>query len=215
MSGNLRQSLVEKLRDKAFRHEYMAEHIRTGIAYQIRALRDKRGWSQQEMGRHLKKPQSVVSRLEDPDYGRVSLQTLIEVADVFDVGVLVRFVGYRELLERTSDLSPAALLAPSFDEEESAPVTYKAVQGTSAASEGARSGTEQSTWSRNTLYSLTLDDPERRRQGQATITQSERERNALSLQRGSSAIQTDSIVGSANRFPTLTRAGYLLDHATH
>jgi transcriptional regulator with XRE-family HTH domain len=114
MNGASKQGLVEELGDKQFRDAYVAEHLRTGVAYQIRALREKRGWSQAELGRRTGKPQSAVSRLEDPDYGRLSLKTLLELAAAFDVALMIRFVAFSELLERTTDLSPEALAVADF-----------------------------------------------------------------------------------------------------
>jgi hypothetical protein len=36
------KKLFDKLRKKSYRDSYVAEHVRRGIAYQIRALRDAR-----------------------------------------------------------------------------------------------------------------------------------------------------------------------------
>jgi transcriptional regulator with XRE-family HTH domain len=93
----------------------VAEHVRTGISYQIRALRAQRGWSQKKLAEEIGKPQSVVSRLEDPDYGKLSVQTLLEVASAFDVALLIQYVNFPEFLKRTRDVSQEALRADSFD----------------------------------------------------------------------------------------------------
>jgi hypothetical protein len=109
--------LFEKLRRKSYRHAYLAQHLGRGIAYQIRALRDQRYWKQGEFAKALSKPQSVAHRLEDPDYGKYTLQTLIEVANVFDVALQVRFVPYSTFLTATRDLSAASMYVQSFDAE--------------------------------------------------------------------------------------------------
>jgi transcriptional regulator with XRE-family HTH domain len=83
--ATLTKRLFEKLKSKPYRQAYVAEHVRTGIAYQIRSLRAQRGWSQKRLAEEMGKPQSVVSRLEDPDYGKLSVQTILEGAAVFDV----------------------------------------------------------------------------------------------------------------------------------
>jgi transcriptional regulator with XRE-family HTH domain len=107
--------LLTKMLSKRYRDAYVAENVRTGIAYQIRALRQQRGpMSQKDLGRLTGKPQCVVSRLEDPDYGRFTLQTLLDVAAAFDVALLVQFVSHDEFLRRTRDVSPEALEVPSF-----------------------------------------------------------------------------------------------------
>jgi hypothetical protein len=68
------------------------------------------------------KPQSVVSRLEDPDYGKVSIQTVLDGAAAFDVALLVQYVSFPEFLQRTRDVSPEALRVDSFDERQRFPM---------------------------------------------------------------------------------------------
>ena len=111
----LSKIIIEKLARKDYRDAYVAESVRTGISYQILAIRGHRGWSQRKLAEVLKKPPSVVCRLEDPDYGRLSIQTLLEIASAFDVAPIVQFVTYPEFLRRTRDISPDALNAESFD----------------------------------------------------------------------------------------------------
>jgi transcriptional regulator with XRE-family HTH domain len=113
----LGKKLLAKLQKPAYRHAYVAEHVRRGIAYQIRALRDQRGWSQGKFSSLLGKPQSVVSRLEDPGYGKLTLQTLLEVANVYDVALEVRFVPYSSFLQRTRDVSAASMYVAEFKDD--------------------------------------------------------------------------------------------------
>ena len=111
------KTLLGKLQNRRYRHSYMSEHVRRGIAYQIRALRDQLGWSQGAFAGELGKPQSVVSRLEDPTYGKVTIQTLLEVAGAFDVALQVRFVGYSQFLRDNQDRTSVAMLVPSFTDD--------------------------------------------------------------------------------------------------
>jgi transcriptional regulator with XRE-family HTH domain len=110
---------AEKLRDKAYRDAYVVSHIRVGIPYQIRALREQEGrkWSQSELGRRMRKPPNVISRLEDPEYSRHTISTLLELASAFDVALLVKFVSYSRFLNEFSDVSPSALEADGFDDD--------------------------------------------------------------------------------------------------
>lgn len=104
-----------KLKSKKFREAYAAERVRSGIAYQITALREQRKLSQTELGQIMGKPQSVISRLEDPDYGRVSLKTLIEVADALDVALTVKFTEFSKIVADANHLSRNDLMVNSFD----------------------------------------------------------------------------------------------------
>jgi len=114
---SISSKLLAKLRKKTYRRGYMAEHTRRGIAYQIRALRDQEEWSQGKFARQLEKPQSVVSRLEDPTYGKVTVQTLLEVANTFDVALQVRFISYSQFLRDNQDLTSVAMQVDSFEDD--------------------------------------------------------------------------------------------------
>jgi len=115
--SSIGRKLLEKLQKRAYRHAYLSEHVRRGIAYQIRALRNQRGWNQGAFSKNLGKPQSVVCRLEDPSYGKVTIQTLLEVANVYDVALQVRFVPYSAFLQQTRDISTESKKVLSFDDD--------------------------------------------------------------------------------------------------
>jgi transcriptional regulator with XRE-family HTH domain len=108
-------ALVRELTDAEFRHEYMADQVRSWIAFQIRALREQRRWNQADLARESGKTQSVISRVEDPDYGKLSLQTCLELAAAYDLPLLVQFVEWDDWLSRMSNMSPSALRKRSFD----------------------------------------------------------------------------------------------------
>lgn len=119
MSGTTKSRLTklkEKFVDKTYRDAYVSAHVRRWIANQIRALRaDKtRSWTQADLAARMGKPQSVVSRLEDPDYGKMTVNTLLEVAAAFDVALEVKFVAHEQFVRDTEDVSERAMAAPSF-----------------------------------------------------------------------------------------------------
>lgn len=113
------KNFIRKLQNKEYREAYVADQTRSKIAFQIRTLREQgeRRWSQTELASRMGTKQSVISRLENPDYGKVSLQTLLDAAAAFKVPLLVEFAGWEDWLRRMSDVSVRALERKSFDGE--------------------------------------------------------------------------------------------------
>jgi len=105
------------LTSKKYRDAFVLEHARNSIAFQIRVLREERGWTQKKLGDEAGKPSNVISRLEDPNYGKPSLSTLFEIASACDCGVLVKFVPFTRLLREYEDVSPLALSSPEITKE--------------------------------------------------------------------------------------------------
>jgi hypothetical protein len=108
---------MNKMSNKEFRRAFVESNVRRGLAYQVRAMRKAKKMSQGELGGLLAKPQNVVSRLENPSYGKWTVQTLLEVAAGFDVAVLVKFVPYSRLVRETEDLSNEALAPMDYQTE--------------------------------------------------------------------------------------------------
>lgn len=113
-----------------YRHAFVEEKIRTGLAAQIRAMREARpGLTQKKLGQTLGKAQSWIARLEDPNEVPPTLPTLLQVAQAFDVDLQVRFAPFSELIDWMSGtprvnlgLSADALSVSSFKAEEEAGV---------------------------------------------------------------------------------------------
>jgi transcriptional regulator with XRE-family HTH domain len=110
------EQFIRQIGEREMRHAYMADQVRTRIALQIRALRDQaeRRWSQVELGRRAGKPQNVISRIENPDYGQITLQTLFDMAAAFDLPIYVDFSEWEEWLAHMKDLSSNSLQRRSF-----------------------------------------------------------------------------------------------------
>lgn len=122
-SAELRE-LMNTLTDEEYRVEFVSENIGTGLAFQIRHLRDSRGWTQDELAQRIDKAQQeTISQWEDPNYGSYSVRTLKKLAAAFDVALSVRFVPFSELAAWVLQLTPQRLAPPDFDNEFNAAIT--------------------------------------------------------------------------------------------
>ncbi len=119
-----KEGLIRRLRKgRDARTRFVESHLDKKLAFQIRSLR---GDSSQEKVEELTGiKQQAISRLENPSYGKATLTTLKKIAAAFDVGLLVEFVPFSQLIKRVSGtpyiergLSPETMNVPSFDEEE-------------------------------------------------------------------------------------------------
>jgi ribosome-binding protein aMBF1 (putative translation factor) len=71
--------------------------VNAAVAQVIYEARIKAGLSQGELAKRIGTTQSVISRLEDADYGAHSLSMLQRIAAAFDKQVEVRFVSIKAL----------------------------------------------------------------------------------------------------------------------
>ena len=112
------KKLLEELKDKETREHFVAEHVTTGLPFQIHGLREKLGLTQAELAKRADMAQERISVLEDPNYEFIpKINTLLKLANVFDVPLIVRFGSWKEVFDWETNLSPEALAPPSFDEE--------------------------------------------------------------------------------------------------
>jgi transcriptional regulator with XRE-family HTH domain len=122
---NSKKSLTNRLDSgKESRGRFVSSHVDKGYAFQIRAMREARQWSQTDLARMVDMNQNAISRLESPYYGKATLSTLKRIAAAFDVGLVVRFVPFTKLINWVSGtayvengLSTDALIVPAYEEE--------------------------------------------------------------------------------------------------
>ncbi len=131
------EAFANDLANKEFRDEFVADQIRMRIATLIRALReqDDRNWSQAELGRQMGgKPQSVISRLEDPDYGKLSVQTLLEAAAAFGLPLWIDMPEWENWLGLIGDVPSSKTRRSFFDSERLVGQAGKAKRGVETGS---------------------------------------------------------------------------------
>lgn len=148
MTSTRRQQIVASLCDPEYRRAFVDEEISTGLAFQIRAMREGRGWSQQELGSRAEAggpiAQETICKFENPDYGRYSLTSLKRLAAAFDVALMVRFVPFSRLVDLTAWPSPGDLNVPSFAEDER--LGGPRVADVTVVATGGEQSTDSVTW---------------------------------------------------------------------
>ncbi len=109
----MKTSLLRSLKailDKRSREALVDSHVRNGIAFQIRAMRRERNWTQEDLAKQADMKPTQITRVENPVYGSHTVTTLRRIASAFDVALVVRFVPFSELLkwdEGSRNMAPA------------------------------------------------------------------------------------------------------------
>jgi transcriptional regulator with XRE-family HTH domain len=117
MSINSRKTrLIEKLQNKEYRDSYVSSNIDVGVAFQIRALRKQRKYTQKKLAKITHMKQERISVLENPS-NTPNISTLKKIANAFDVGLIVRFIPISNLMKWQLNLSCESLDALSFNED--------------------------------------------------------------------------------------------------
>jgi transcriptional regulator with XRE-family HTH domain len=111
-------------RGSSARAEFVSSHVDKTLAFQLRAIRDRQGLSQEKLAEMVDMNQNAISRLESEWYGKPTIRTLKRLAAALDVALVVRFVPFNQLVDWVSGtpfmdrgLSTSALAVPSFEEE--------------------------------------------------------------------------------------------------
>jgi transcriptional regulator with XRE-family HTH domain len=109
-----RASLIKKLRkSKEYREAFIDAEFSVGIPFQIRALREQRKWNQEQLANAAGMRQPRISAMEKAGYGALTLKTLKSLASAFDVGLVVKFASFGEMVEWADSFSPDTFRVPS------------------------------------------------------------------------------------------------------
>lgn len=109
------KDLASRLENDEFRSSFLISYTNMFISNQLRALRADK--SQSEFSELLQKPQSVISRIENPDASK-SLNTLFEIANTLKLALIIRFVDYPTFIKVTSDFSEETLAPKPYQRSE-------------------------------------------------------------------------------------------------
>lgn len=112
------KQLLESWKDREYRADFVRERVRSSVALQIRALREQRnGMTQKQLGDALGKAQTWISVLEDPEYGKMSVATLLSLAEAFDTDLEIKFRPFSRALHELTKQGSEYFEVRSFDQE--------------------------------------------------------------------------------------------------
>jgi transcriptional regulator with XRE-family HTH domain len=113
--------LIERLRkdlqNENSRQVYADTITNALVSAQIKALREQRNLSQEELGTLIGTQQSGISRLEKTDYSAWKVETLRKLAKAFGVRLRIRFEGFGSLVEEITGFTGEHLLPTTFEND--------------------------------------------------------------------------------------------------
>jgi transcriptional regulator with XRE-family HTH domain len=114
---NTQSQIAKSLRKKKYREAFVRSQINIGIPFQVRALREKRPWNQKQLAEAAGMLQPRISAIERPGGSKLNLETLLRLAAAFDVGLIVRFASFSEMVRWADEFSPDSFEVPSFADD--------------------------------------------------------------------------------------------------
>lgn len=123
--SQLNQRLRKNFKDKEYAHAYVDGFLNASIATQIKVLREERGWTQKKLAAEAGMEQSRISLLENVNYDKWSISTLLKLKEAFDITLTVSFDTFSEKIDDIAIFSRENLkkspreddLRPSTDTE--------------------------------------------------------------------------------------------------
>lgn len=117
LSESMLAQKTARLQSKQYRDAFVASQISVGLPFQIRALREQRGWKQSKLAEKADMLQPRISAMERPGESKFNLETLRRIASAFDVALEVRFVPFSELVDWSERFNPDTFNVQSFAED--------------------------------------------------------------------------------------------------
>jgi len=111
------EQLLASLRDREYRNAFVCERTRSSTALQIRALRAQREMTQKELGTAIGTAQAWVSKLENPNYGKMTMETLLRLANAFDTDLEIKFRPFSRIIRDIPDQGKEYFAVPGFEDE--------------------------------------------------------------------------------------------------
>lgn len=116
MNNVRKNQILESFNNKAYRDEFCLSNNTITLSLQIRLMRKKRGWSQSYLAKRLGKSRSTITRWENTDKGYHNIDILNQLASIFDVSILTKFISFYELADEIGNKTLTNLSLVPFNE---------------------------------------------------------------------------------------------------
>ena len=110
--------ILKQMKVKKYRDAFIASQFKRLIPFQITVIRKKAKLSQEKLAEVSKLTQGVISRAENPDYGNLTVNTILRIAAGFNMGFKGEFVPLSELVTWVENLSEQSVQWKPFEGEE-------------------------------------------------------------------------------------------------
>lgn len=111
--NNLKQDFA----DEEYAHSYMESHVVSRLAAQIHALRNQRGWSQDQLAARSGIAQERISKIESADFDSLTMKTLQKFSRAFDVNLHIAFESFSSGILDVANLNREQLEVKSREED--------------------------------------------------------------------------------------------------
>jgi transcriptional regulator with XRE-family HTH domain len=115
--NDLIEGLKKTLKNEEARHVYADTVVNSLVSAQIKALREDRELSQQELADLIGTKQSGISRLEKADYSTWKIETLRKLARAFGVRLRINFDEFGTLPPDLRGFTKKKLCPRSFEDD--------------------------------------------------------------------------------------------------
>jgi transcriptional regulator with XRE-family HTH domain len=109
--------LKNNFAEKEYAHSYMESHAVSHLAAQIHALRNQRGWSQEQLSAHSGIAQERISKIESADFDSLTMKTLHKFSRAFDVNLHIAFDSFSHGILDVANLNSEQLEVKSREED--------------------------------------------------------------------------------------------------
>lgn len=115
--NNFFNKLKNNFAEKEYAHSYMEGHTVSRLAAQIYALRNQRGWSQEQLAINSGTAQERISKIESADFDSLTIKTLRKFSKAFDVNLHIAFDSFSNGILDVANLNRENLEVKSREED--------------------------------------------------------------------------------------------------